>query len=159
MKSANGVRDIEVDPVNGLLFVAEETLEMVLVYSINANFTNLFNISYGAKAEPIGLSVDTEHHPNILFVGDNGDDAVYAVKYDPNGEYEVLWKTESMKELNHPAGIVVNEEFVFVVSQKRDLILRFDAESGQFVDQFVDFGKMKITGENLLYVQGNACSN
>ena len=160
-----GVRDIEVDPVNGLIFVAEETLKMVLVYSINDDYTNSFNISYGTsdtEAEPIGLAIDTEHHANVVFVGDNGYDAVFAFKYEALSDgdgylYHLLWKTEPLDYLKHPAGIAVHGDSVYVVSQKRNLILRFDAESGKYIDAFVDFSKRKITGENLLYVPGDGC--
>lgn len=131
---------------------------MVLVYSIEDGFANLYNISYAAKAEPIGLSIDTTNR--VLFVGDNSYDAVYAVEYDMSG-FKVLWKTDKTKHLSHPAGIAVNGQFVFVVSQKKKRILRFDKETGKYVDKLVDFKKMKlkVKGENLLYVPGSGCSN
>jgi len=170
-ENSKGVRDVEVDVTNGLLFVAQQALQMVLVYSADGDFTNLFNISYADGAEPVGLSVDEKHHPNVLFVGDNGGphdtdtggpdngyDALYAFKYDSTG-YEMLWRTERLGLLDHPAGIAVNEHSVFVVSQNKNLILRFDAENGQFVDEFADFEGMDVLGENLLYVEDSDCQS
>eukprot|EP01083_Nonionella_stella_P044125 118934_1 len=156
-----GVRDVALDHANNLLFVAHQTLQMVLCYDAANDFENIFNISYGSgKSEPIGLRINYALYPNMIFIGDNGEDAVYAFVYNKNLKtFKKLWKTKSMKEMSHPAGMDVNEKYLFVVDQDNNLILQFEPITGNYIKTFADFSKLKVTGENLIYVPGNGCSN
>ena len=159
-ENGDGVRDVAIDTVNNLIFVAEEELKMVLCYDISNNYTNIFNISYGKDAEPIGLKINQKLFSNTIFVGDNGINAVLAFSYEPKlKQFKQLWQTKSNKDLTHPAGIDINEQYVFVVEQNNNLIMQFDAKTGEYVKNFADFGKLGVTGENLIYVEGNGCSN
>merc|ERR1712129_611459 len=129
-------------------------LQMVLAYDTSNGYANIFNISHGSKSTPIGLATSA-FHPNVIFIGDNGYNAVYAYKYDADTRTaEQLFKTESKSDLSHPAGIDVNEQYLFVVAQNNDKILQSDAKNGDYVGKFVDYKSLKVTGENLLYVQG-----
>jgi len=155
---SNGIRDVVVDEVNGLVFVAEEVLRMVLVYDVNANYINVFNISFGSKSVPIGLAMDQSLHPNIVFVGDNGHEAVYAFMYYPSQRsFNQLWKSEKVSDLTHPAGLAVNEQLVFVVEQKNNLIMTFNVSTGKNEPIFADFTKLDVIGENLYYVYDDQC--
>ena len=156
--NGDGVRDVEIDDVNGLIFVAMETLEIVLVYETSNDYKNVFNISCGTDAEPIGLAMNQQLYPNTIFIGDNGYNTIFSIQYEPELKtYQQNWETKTMSDLSHPAGLAVNEKYVYVVAQNHNDILQFEASTGDYIQKFADFDKLDVTGENLLYVQGDGC--
>jgi len=154
---SDGIRGICSDD-NDLIYVAVETLNCVLVYDMNKDYKNVYNITWSKHADPIGVREGSPYYPNYLFVGDANNNSIIAFKVSNNG-FEQLWVSQHTTDLDHPAGIAVGPDAIYVVSQNKNRILRFDPLKGTYLKTLVDFSNDKIVGENLVYVDGNGCVN
>jgi len=119
--TGHGIRGICSDQ-NGLIYIAVETLNCICVYDMNQNFTKISEITWSDKADPIGVRAGYPYHLNTIFVGDGNDDRVYAfdISWKNNKfSFKKVWKSKSLKDLNHPAGIAVSKDAIYVNSLKK----------------------------------------
>ncbi len=79
-------------------------------------------------------------------------------KYSRNGA-SLLWKSEKNDNLNHPAGIALSEDTLFVVSQNENRIVRFDPVDGSYQKTLLNFGDENVMGENLIYLTSHGCNS
>lgn len=159
-ENGDGVRGIAIDNINGLLFVAEENFNVVLVYDINNKFKNVYNITNGKSSfKPIAIEYNSDYFESIVFVGDDDKDLVYAFKVTRDG-YSIFWTSESNDNLDHPAGIAVSNDVLYVVSQNAGRIVRYDPSNGNYEKTIVNFKHVigdDPTGELLIYVRNDSC--
>lgn len=153
-----GIRSIEIDTDNGLLFVAIETFNQILVYDINNDFKNIFNITNGDSTfKPLYMTYNGTMYKNILFVTDDGKDYVYAFEIDPNNnEYSLKWTSEKTGQLTQPAGIAIAPNGVYVVSRGEFKIVEFDPDTGDYNRQLIYFDG-DPQGDTLLYIDSSEC--
>eukprot|EP01083_Nonionella_stella_P101758 288768_1 len=177
-----GLRGVAVDAQYNLIFVAAEILGKVLVFDIDANFTNVYNISLGLndKFSPISVVNGAPYHPYTLFITERKhNNGIFAVRYSKTN-YEMWWQAEKAPQLQHATGIALSPDSLFVLSQDTHTILRYSPYSGHYiglVSHFVNnnppaiithkgIGKVRnpvesvrTLGEQLLYIpSGKRCT-
>ena len=135
------------DSEQGLIFVAAEILGNILVFDLENEFENVFNISFPRKhTAPISVVNGAPYFPGTVFVTDrNHNDGVYAVRYSRSG-YSIWWQAEKSPLLHHATGIAVSSDSVFVISRNKQRILRYSPYSGHYLGEVVHFSSSNPSG-------------
>jgi len=88
--------------------------------------------------KPIGLYLDTDHQ--LLYVGSNDKTAGIVMSFDVSPGVVAGGKPAPVKQkfvqtkwLSHPAGMLVHNGILYVLSQDTNTLLTFDANSGAFL--------------------------
>jgi outer membrane protein assembly factor BamB len=123
-----GIRSILV--VGNDLWIANEDINGIVIVPLNTGLaTNIVVIK-----SPIGLYYDIQS--NLVFVGSkekHWGGAVYAV--DPN--YLKVVRTYTTNRMNHPSGIVVYDNVLYVAEQILGAIFAFNVQTGSFIRRIV----------------------
>jgi len=141
LRGMYGLRGVCVDEQLGLIFVALELFGTIAVFDMEQNFTNVYNISFDGNAvvAPISVVNGAPYFPLTLFVSErHHDNGVYAVRYTKHG-YSIWWQAERSPLLHHATGIAVSADSLFVVSQGKKSILRYNPYSGRYISRLVHF--------------------
>lgn len=143
-----GVRDIELVYSSSTLsqpdqlWVANEDMLSILIYSAS-NASLIDTINTGPDYMPVGLYFDAG--TGLVFLGvkpvsGKGDGAVYGL--DPS--LHVIRTSYTDSSMNHPAGMTVFANTLYVLEQANDKLLSFDIPSGHFlsvvIPSFSTFG-------------------
>ena len=143
----SGLRGIAIDDEYGLIFVCAEILGKILVFDMDSNFTNTFNITFGSDVvTPISVISGGPYFPSTLFVTDRAhNDGVYGIRYTKS-DYHIWWKAEKVPELQHATGIAIAADSLFVVAQGTHSILRYSPYSGHYFGRIVHFENSNPSG-------------
>ena len=180
--SSYGIRGVAVDIEYGLIFIAVEIFGKILVYDIDKNFTNTYNITIcdnPKDCEPVSVLNGDPYFPLTLFITERkNSNGIFAVRYSKHG-YSMWWQTTSFEQLQHATGIAVSADSLFVLSQGKHSILRYSPYNGKYLGRVVHFensvpsgiishkgiGKVgnpvesrTTLGEQLLYIPSGACA-
>lgn len=159
--NSDGIRGIAIDNINGYIYVCQENYNIIFVYDINNNFKNIFNITNGKLTfKPIGIEYNSNYFENILYVGDDDTNRIYSFKININYNYTLYWISDENDNLSHPAGLSLSQDVLYVISQDKDRIVRFNPNNGNYEKTIVNFNDKTgnhLTGESLLYLQHGYC--
>lgn len=126
------IRGLAYDSLTSILYIAVEGENTVYAYdTITQYFNKSMNIDVSV---PIGLYLDPISH--ILYIGSNdaSTPAVYSWSLS-----SLAWVQKyAHSSLQHPAGMVVYDKIVYVLSQDTLSLLTFHESSGAFIGTLVD---------------------
>lgn len=178
------LRGVAIDIQYGLIFVAVEIFGKILVFDIEQDFNNTYNITFGDNnnhnIQPISVLNGEPYFPFTLFITEKiNNNGIYAVRYSKTG-YSIWWQAQKSPYLKHATGIALSADSLFVLSQGQHSILRYSPYSGHYLGKVVHFtnhdpshiishkgiGKVgnpietRITlGEQILYIpSGKTCA-
>lgn len=121
-------RAVGVSLVNPFVFINSK-VDGVLKFTRAGQLVSTFPIK-----DPIGMTVATVPqlgNHEILFVGSNGDDVVYAL-LATSGQVVMTYQSS---QLSHPSGIelLADRGILLVMSQDNALLLQFNVATGEFL--------------------------
>lgn len=86
------------------------------------------SLNFNSITDPIGLYIDPVSH--TLFIGSNGTPST-VLAY--NLDTRALVQTFENSGLQHPAGLVVYQDQLYVISQTPETLMQFNVTSGEYV--------------------------
>ncbi|WP_171056158.1 cadherin-like beta sandwich domain-containing protein, partial [Paenibacillus sinopodophylli] len=125
---------MDVDPVNGYLFVTDESTFTVKIYDLDGNTTGMtLTASPGNFAEPLAVKFDGAGHVYVT-------DKWYVYRFDvsfSSGSYTfnnmIKWDgnstVPSVGRLSYPQGIAVYGNDLYIADTNADRVLKFDVST------------------------------
>lgn len=127
----SNIRSLAYDQQNFILYIACTTDDTVYAYDTT---TQYFNSTLKLSvSKPIGLYLD--NNKRILYIGSNSNNkpSVYAFNIDTQ---KIIQKYHT-STLGHPAGMVVSNNILYVLSQDSQSLIMFDTGSGNYIDTLI----------------------
>ena len=151
-----GLRGVAVDNDMDLIFIASPDTNNVLIFDIENEFNNTYNITLSNEdeTEPISVLIDE----NVLYVTDRLNSKIYAFHYSKNSYY-LKWISTDYVWMQQPTGLALNGNSLFVISQTFDKILVYNIKNGLYKGEFANW-RTSLTGidqgEQLLFVNSHS---
>lgn len=140
--TADDLRGMEHGYVGGVLnlFVADKQ-KGVLIYSATGTLLEVINVT-----NAVGLKFITTTTDNKLYIGSSTDDAVYEYSFAS----KKLTRKFTSSSLDHPAGVTVFEDTLFVLNQKGKTLQTYNLTTGKFIDDILSKSDLPDVVESII---------
>lgn len=115
------------------LWIANEDLHRILLVDYNGKYVGKIKIK-----NPIGLVYD--HERSLVFVGSKKSSKDTGAVYGINIFSKKVVKTFTLlggETMNHPTGLAVNGDTLFVAEQRMDVVLTFNITTERYLKQII----------------------